>query len=106
MSVCDVPVISAVCDTVGQGAATLIAAPFDWLAQAMGGVVSTTGPGPDRPMRAGSLVGDLVPGLMAALGLVSALAAEAILRARTDDATIREVMMLASLELWLRSLDP
>lgn len=37
MSVCDVPVISAVCDTVGQGAATLIAAPFDWLAQAMGG---------------------------------------------------------------------
>ncbi len=33
-------------------------------------------------------------------------AAEAILRARTDDATIREVMMLASLEMWLRSLDP
>jgi len=40
MSVCDVPVISAVCDTVGQGAATLIAAPFDWLAQAMGGAAA------------------------------------------------------------------
>ncbi|CAM2990196.1 conjugal transfer protein TrbL [Skermania piniformis] len=36
MSVCDVPVISSVCDTVGEGAASLIAAPFDWLAQAMG----------------------------------------------------------------------
>ena len=40
MSVCDVPVISAVCETVGQGAATLIAAPFDWLAQAMGGAAA------------------------------------------------------------------
>ncbi|MGV1005510.1 MAG: conjugal transfer protein TrbL [Candidatus Nanopelagicales bacterium] len=40
MSVCDVPVISAVCDAVGQGAATLIAAPFDWLAQAMGGAAA------------------------------------------------------------------
>ena len=36
MGVCDVPVISSVCDAVGEGAATLIAAPFDWLAQAMG----------------------------------------------------------------------
>lgn len=36
MSVCDVPVISSVCDAVGEGAASLISAPFDWLAQAMG----------------------------------------------------------------------
>ena len=36
MSVCDVPVISSVCDAVGEGTASLIAAPFDWLAQAMG----------------------------------------------------------------------
>jgi len=34
--VCDVPVISSVCDAVGEGAASLVAAPFDWLAQAMG----------------------------------------------------------------------
>ena len=40
MSVCDVPVISAVCNTVGQGAAPLISAPFDWLAQAMGGAAA------------------------------------------------------------------
>ena len=36
MALCDVPVISNVCDAVGEGAATLVAAPFDWLAQAMG----------------------------------------------------------------------
>ena len=36
MGVCDIPVISAVCDTAGEAAASLISAPFDWLAQAMG----------------------------------------------------------------------
>ncbi|WP_424446651.1 type IV secretion system protein [Microbacterium sp. CH-015] len=36
MGICDVPVISNVCDAVGEGAATLVAAPFDWLANAMG----------------------------------------------------------------------
>lgn len=40
MSVCDVPVISSVCDAVGEGTASLIAAPFDWLAQAMGGAAA------------------------------------------------------------------
>ena len=38
MSVCDIPVISSVCDAVGEGVASLVAAPFDWLAQAMGAV--------------------------------------------------------------------
>ena len=37
MSVCDVPIISSVCDVAGEAAATVVAAPFDWLAQAMGG---------------------------------------------------------------------
>ncbi|SFS16519.1 hypothetical protein SAMN04487846_3322 [Microbacterium sp. cf046] len=36
MSVCEVPVIATVCDAVGAGTATLISAPFDWLAYAMG----------------------------------------------------------------------
>ncbi|KQW05559.1 conjugal transfer protein TrbL [Leifsonia sp. Root4] len=36
MSVCDIPVIAEVCDTVGEGTASLIAAPFDWLASSMG----------------------------------------------------------------------
>lgn len=33
MGLCDVPVISSVCDAVGDTAATLITAPFDWIAQ-------------------------------------------------------------------------
>ncbi|WP_448232290.1 conjugal transfer protein TrbL [Microbacterium lacticum] len=40
MSICDVPVISSVCDAVGEGTASLVAAPFDWLAQAMGQAAS------------------------------------------------------------------
>ncbi|MDR2374745.1 MAG: conjugal transfer protein TrbL [Bifidobacteriaceae bacterium] len=36
MGVCDVPVISQVCDVAGEGAAALVAAPFDWLASAVG----------------------------------------------------------------------
>src|SRR5665811_2333288 len=37
VDVCDVPVISTVCDKAGDAAASLVTAPFDWLAQAMGG---------------------------------------------------------------------
>ncbi|WP_222842760.1 type IV secretion system protein [Buchananella hordeovulneris] len=33
---CDLPVISGVCETAGEAAASLVSAPFDWLAQAMG----------------------------------------------------------------------
>ena len=37
MGVCDVPIISTVCDVAGEAAATVVAAPFDWLANAIGG---------------------------------------------------------------------
>lgn len=40
MGVCDVPVISTVCNVAGDAAASLVTAPFDWLAQAMGGAAS------------------------------------------------------------------
>jgi type IV secretion system protein TrbL len=40
VSICDVPVISSVCDAVGEGTASLIAAPFDWLGQAMAGAAA------------------------------------------------------------------
>ncbi|MBS3939664.1 MAG: conjugal transfer protein TrbL [Actinobacteria bacterium] len=36
MGVCDVPVISLVCDVAGEAAATLVSAPFEWLASAIG----------------------------------------------------------------------
>ncbi len=46
---------------------------FDVVAQAMGGLVAATGPDPDHPTRVGITVGDYVPGLLGALGLVSAI---------------------------------
>ena len=36
VDVCGVPVISSVCDVAGEAAASLVSAPFDWLAQGMG----------------------------------------------------------------------
>ena len=36
VDVCDVPVISSVCDVAGEAAGSLVAAPFDYLAQSMG----------------------------------------------------------------------
>lgn len=38
--ICDVPIISNVCDVAGETAATLISAPFDWLAGAIGQAAS------------------------------------------------------------------
>jgi type IV secretion system protein TrbL len=40
MGVCDVPVVSGVCDQAGHAAASLASAPFDWLATAMGGAAA------------------------------------------------------------------
>jgi type IV secretion system protein TrbL len=36
MSVCDVPAIAPLCSSIGEGAASLVSAPFDWLAQTSG----------------------------------------------------------------------
>ena len=36
VGVCDVPVVSSVCDSAGEAAASLVTAPFEWLAEAMG----------------------------------------------------------------------
>ena len=46
---------------------------FDIVAQSMGGMVGLTGPRGGTGMPAGASVGDLFPGTLAALGLVSAL---------------------------------
>src|SRR3954453_10168250 len=37
MGVCDVPVIHSVCNVAGDAAGAVVTAPFDWLAQSMGG---------------------------------------------------------------------
>jgi crotonobetainyl-CoA:carnitine CoA-transferase CaiB-like acyl-CoA transferase len=52
---------------------------FDVVAQAMGGVMGITGPDAETPLKVGPGIGDLVPALMAAFGIVAAL-----LEARTS----------------------
>lgn len=46
---------------------------FDIVAQAMGGLMSVNGPGPGQPMKVGPGIGDLVPGMLAALGILAAV---------------------------------
>ena len=46
---------------------------FDPIAQAMGGIVSSTGEDAEHPVRTGAPIGDTVPGLFGALGMVSAI---------------------------------
>lgn len=46
---------------------------FDIVAQAMGGMIGITGPQPDMPTKIGPGYGDIIPGMMLAFGVVSAL---------------------------------
>ena len=46
---------------------------FDIVGQAMGGIMSITGPAADTPVKVGPGVGDLIPGLYAVVGIVMAL---------------------------------
>lgn len=46
---------------------------YDLIAQAMGGVVASTGTDEEHVMKVGPPIGDTVPGLMAAMGLLAAL---------------------------------
>jgi len=46
---------------------------YDLIAQAMGGVVASTGTDEEHVMKVGPPIGDTVPGLMTALGLLAAL---------------------------------
>jgi crotonobetainyl-CoA:carnitine CoA-transferase CaiB-like acyl-CoA transferase len=63
---------------------------FDPIAQAMGGFIANNGPDADQPMRSGPIIGDLVPGLHLALGLVSAL----LVAGRTGEGQFVDVAMV------------
>ncbi len=45
---------------------------YDLVVQAMGGLMSITGPAPDRPMKTGPGIGDTVPAMMLAVGILAA----------------------------------
>ncbi|MDG2111871.1 MAG: CoA transferase, partial [Actinomycetota bacterium] len=63
----------------GFGDSRTVASPYgDWpafdaVAQAMGGFVASTGEDEDHPLRTGLPIGDYVPGLLAAFGLLAAV---------------------------------
>ena len=46
---------------------------FDVVAQAMGGIMGVTGPGPGGPTKIGPGIGDIVPGMMLAFGVLAAI---------------------------------
>jgi crotonobetainyl-CoA:carnitine CoA-transferase CaiB-like acyl-CoA transferase len=46
---------------------------FDVIAQAMGGLMAVTGPDANTPMKIGPGVGDIVPGMMLAFGILAAV---------------------------------
>lgn len=48
---------------------------YDFVVQALGGLMSITGPGPDQPTKVGVAVVDVVTGLFATVGILAALAA-------------------------------
>jgi crotonobetainyl-CoA:carnitine CoA-transferase CaiB-like acyl-CoA transferase len=46
---------------------------YDVVSQAMGGLMGVTGPGPEQPMKAGCAVGDIVPAMFLAIGVLAAV---------------------------------
>ena len=63
---------------------------YDVVAQAMGGMMGVTGPGPAAPTKVGPGVGDTIPGLYLAIGILSA-----VMRARqTGEGQFLDVSML------------
>jgi len=63
---------------------------YDGVVQAMGGVMSITGPEDGTPTRVGTSIGDIVAGIFTAIGILSALTA----RERTGQGQLVDVAML------------
>ncbi|MEE9380892.1 MAG: CoA transferase [Hyphomonadaceae bacterium] len=67
------------CSIRGYGDPRLGESPYaDWpaydvTAQALGGMMGITGPAPDQPMKIGPGVGDIIPAMTAAFGILAAL---------------------------------
>ena len=82
------------CSITGFGAGKGAALPgYDLLAQAVGGLMSVTGPAPGQPVKAGVAVVDVLTGLHAAVGILAALRA----RETTGEGQLVEVNLLGTL---------
>ena len=67
---------------------------YDVVAQAMGGLVSVTGPDTEHPIKAGPGIGDIFAGMVAAFGILAALrAAEATGRGQFLDVAMYDAML-------------
>lgn len=80
------------CSITGFGGDNLLPG-YDLLVQAVGGLMSITGPSPDQPMKAGVALVDIVTGLHATVGILAALRH----RDRTGQGQRVEVNLLSSL---------
>jgi crotonobetainyl-CoA:carnitine CoA-transferase CaiB-like acyl-CoA transferase len=82
------------CSVTGFGAAAGAHLPgYDLLVQAVGGLMSVTGPGPGQPVKAGVALVDVLTGLHAAVGILAALRH----RDATGEGQRVEVNLLSSL---------
>jgi crotonobetainyl-CoA:carnitine CoA-transferase CaiB-like acyl-CoA transferase len=82
------------CSVTGFGAGKGASLPgYDLLAQAVGGLMSVTGPAPGHPVKAGVAVVDVLTGVHAAVGILAALRA----REATGQGQLVEVNLLGTL---------
>ena len=82
------------CSITGFGSDKGAALPgYDLLAQAVGGLMSVTGPAPQQPVKAGVAVVDVLTGLHAAVGILAALRAREV----TGEGQLIEVNLLGTL---------
>lgn len=83
------------CSITGFGSGETAAAlpGYDLLVQAVGGLMSMTGPGPGEPVKAGVALVDVLTGLHAAIGVLAALRA----RETTGRGQLVEVNLLSTL---------
>ncbi|WP_020672955.1 CaiB/BaiF CoA transferase family protein [Amycolatopsis nigrescens] len=82
------------CSVTGFGAGAGAALPgYDLLVQAVGGLMSVTGPGPGEPVKVGVALVDVLTGLHAAVGVLAALRH----RDHTGEGQLVEVNLLSTL---------
>lgn len=66
-------IIYAACSGYGHSGPYMRRAAYDMIVQAMGGIMSVTGPDEQHPYRVGTSIGDVVAGLYTVIGILSAL---------------------------------